>query len=219
MLWRQRQRWHRAEKALTLQALAFCRSFAHGDKGEAQKLFACAKEDPDSCDANLVTVLAPFLLSIEIFRPQRKMIEKQLRVIARSLPIWPWVSAVHGFGDLNFAGIVGEADDIGRYANVAKFWKWMGLAVIDGRAQRKVAGDAAAIHKYNPARRSVTYLLGEALIKAGGKCRYRSVYDERRAHTAVTHPDWTKGHSHADGMRVMTKRVIADLWGEWKRHV
>lgn len=41
---------------------------------------------------------------------------------------------------------------------------------------------------------------------------YRVVYDDRRAHTAVTHPDWTDGHSHQDALRVASKAVLRDLW-------
>lgn len=41
---------------------------------------------------------------------------------------------------------------------------------------------------------------------------YRVVYDARRAHTAVTHPDWTDGHSHNDALRVASKAILRDLW-------
>lgn len=41
---------------------------------------------------------------------------------------------------------------------------------------------------------------------------YRVVYDERRAHTAVTHPEWTDGHSHNDALRVASKEILKDLW-------
>lgn len=41
---------------------------------------------------------------------------------------------------------------------------------------------------------------------------YRVKYDQRRAHTAVTHPEWTDGHSHQDGLRVASKEILKDLW-------
>ena len=46
---------------------------------------------------------------------------------------------------------------------------------------------------------------------------YRVVYDRRRAHTAVTHPDWSDGHSHNDALRVASKAFLRDLWREAKR--
>lgn len=42
--------------------------------------------------------------------------------------------------------------------------------------------------------------------------RYRQVYDLRRAHTATTQPEWTKGHSHNDALRIVAKEVLRDLW-------
>lgn len=46
---------------------------------------------------------------------------------------------------------------------------------------------------------------------------YRPVYLERRAHTAITHPEWTAGHSHNDGLRITAKRILRDLWREARR--
>jgi hypothetical protein len=42
--------------------------------------------------------------------------------------------------------------------------------------------------------------------------RYRYLYEARRAHTAGTHPEWTLGHSHNDALRIVGKRILADLW-------
>jgi len=46
---------------------------------------------------------------------------------------------------------------------------------------------------------------------------YRVVYDRRRAHTALTRPDWTDGHRHNDALRVASKAILRDLWREAKR--
>ena len=47
---------------------------------------------------------------------------------------------------------------------------------------------------------------------------YRVVYDQRRAHTAVTRPDWTDGHSHNDAVRVAAKAILRDLWRAAREH-
>ena len=44
---------------------------------------------------------------------------------------------------------------------------------------------------------------------------YGEVYAKRRAHTEITHPDWSKQHSHMDALRVMMKEVLKDLYLEW----
>ncbi len=54
------------------------------------------------------------------------------------------------------------------------------------------------------------YLIATSCIKSGGE--YRAVYDQRRALTAATHPDWTPGHSHNDALRIVSKRILRDLW-------
>ena len=46
---------------------------------------------------------------------------------------------------------------------------------------------------------------------------YRIKVDKRRIHTAVTHPDWTPGHSLQDGMRIASKELLKDLWIEARR--
>lgn len=54
-------------------------------------------------------------------------------------------------------------------------------------------------------------------IEGCGCSAYRVVIDERRTHTATTHPDWTPKHSQLDGMRVASKELLKDLWREAKR--
>jgi hypothetical protein len=49
---------------------------------------------------------------------------------------------------------------------------------------------------------------------------YRVAYDRRRAHTAVTQPDWTDGHRHNDALRIASKAILKDLWRaarDWHR--
>lgn len=52
----------------------------------------------------------------------------------------------------------------------------------------------------------------------GCKCSpYRIAVDERRTRTAVTHPEWSAGHSLNDAMRVASKALLRDLWVEARR--
>lgn len=218
--WRMRQRWHRAEKALTLQGLAFCRAYVGGDKAEAQALFKRAHDGDAPPD--LMLGLLPFLKAIENFEPERKQIEKTLKALARELPVFTWSSTIKGFGELNLAALVGEAGDIGSYRSPAAFWKRMGLAVIRGERQRKVADEEKALeHGYNPRRRAVAYLLGETLIKTGGdESPYRAVYLERKEYELAREDDGkprSQLHAHKRAARYMCKRALRDLWSAWRR--
>lgn len=54
------------------------------------------------------------------------------------------------------------------------------------------------------------YLIATSCIKTKGE--YRDLYDNRRQRTAETHPDWPLGHSHNDALRIVSKRILRDLW-------
>jgi hypothetical protein len=55
---------------------------------------------------------------------------------------------------------------------------------------------------------------GDAHVEDCQCSPYRVVYDQRRMHTARTHPDWPDGHSHNDALRVAAKAFLRDLWRE-----
>ncbi len=173
-------------------------------------------------DPQLWMALQPYIQAIGEFQPLRSAHEKQLKSLAKELPIWPWVADIKGFGELNCAAIVGEcAAPLTDYRSPSAVWKRLGLAVIDGERQRRHKdAEKALLHGYSPARRSVAWNLGECLIKAGAKCRYREVYDERKAYELARLEEDKKGrqgHAHNRAARYMTKRVLRDLWAEWRK--
>ncbi len=169
----------------------------------------------------------------EPFDVQRKAIEKQMTALATALPVWDeWGENVEGFGPISLSIIVGEAGDLGMYANPAKLWKRMGLAVFDGKSQRKTTDKVSAIEQgYSPRRRSSMFVIGEALIwVANGGGYYKHVYDERRQYELERNPEeFDKGidaktgkqrvsmHCHRRAHRYMEKRLLRDLWKAWRR--
>lgn len=149
---------------------------------------------------------------------ERLRFERRLIAEAKQLPVWPWVETVRGVGPLLLALIAGDSGDLATYANPAKLWKRWGLAVIDGRAQRRVAdAEQAAIHGFNPRRRATMHVLGECLMKAGSP-RYRPIYDERKAYELARLPADAKARqlwAHKRALRYMEKRFLLDLWRAW----
>jgi len=59
--------------------------------------------------------------------------------------------------------------------------------------------------------KSRAYLVATSCIKQSTS-PYRPVYDARRARTAMTHPEWSAGHSHNDALRIVSKAILKDLW-------
>ena len=174
----------------------------------------------------------------------RTQVEKQMRQLAKQLPVWPWVEQVRGFGELGLAIIAAETGDLANYATKERVWKRLGLAVIDGeRQQRKTGVEAAAAHGYSPRRRAEVWsLFSDAMFRlqwAGDKDAdgknpvltkkpvavpahpigpYGEAYARRKART-VTREGWTPGHRHNDARRIMTKVLIEDLWKVWRQEL
>lgn len=158
---------------------------------------------------------------------QRSAIEKEMKKIARSLPVWrAFAEGVLGLGELGLAVLIAEAGDLSNFPNPGKVWKRLGLAPLNGKAASTwrsgggLSSDDWTRLGYSPGRRSQIYAVVEvSLMRSqpidGGP--YRAAYDYRRARTAETHPDWPKARSHNDASRYMTKRLVRDLWAAWRQ--
>lgn len=134
--------------------------------------------------------------------------------------------------------IVGLLPPLPNFANPAKLWKYLGLHVltdhqsgdthlapVGGRAPKRptcgpICKKPDCIHD----RWSFTlksYAIAR-VVPSIVKCLaspYRAVYDGRKAHTAVTHPEWAtanpkapKLHYERDAQRYVAKRVWRDVW-------
>jgi len=230
-LWRQRVDLHRAEKSLTLQIKAKCRRVMEGDKTAGEKMYKSMLNGQAMDGAPEVRMASePFINARAIIKAERMQTEKLLERLAKQLPVWPWVESVRGFGALSLAGIAGEAGALGMYANPAKLWKRMGLAVINGERQRRVTGASALDHGYSPQRRSLAWNIGANMLKAGIRkvkdkdgndtgerialSEYAELYLARKAYERPRVE--TDGHAHNRAKRYMEKRVLRDLWRAWR---
>ena len=161
----------------------------------------------------------PLTIGRDYYRDARKPYEKRLEKLAQELPVWPWVAGVRGFGPLGLAQIAAECGDLHHYANPAKVWKRMGLALIDGQRQRKVSDpDLAARHGYSPQRRSIMYVLADSLIKSNGDGPYRTYYLAEKERQRAKLPDAPQAHIHNRALRHTAKRLLRDLWRAWRGH-
>lgn len=225
---RMRQDLLRAEVRLTLQIKAICRRLVGGDIGEADKLYRAIEGKGDHEHAMAaIAVTAPLRSARDTLEASRTDIEKAMVKDARQLPIMPWVQAIRGFGELSLAGLIGETGDLASYATHSRLWKRLGLAVIGGERQRRIAGDAALEHGYSPTRRSLVWNIGQCVMKAQSARvdkttgevtreagRYRQLYDDRKVYEADRVE--TRGHAHNRATRYMEKRLIRDLWNAWR---
>lgn len=245
-LYKQRNDIIRAHGNLTRQVISICRHavgfntfLPKDERAAAEKrgnaLLKALKEN--SPEAAIVMDSAGFLMqAIEQagFTKQKALIERNMEKSVRGLGMEAFIAETKGFSATQLANIIGEAGDLANYATVARLWKRMGMAVINGKRQSKQSDVGLAFdHGYNPVRRSAMWNIGESLIKAqirspkddDGKKNgesiaigyYGQVYLERKADYAARHPEKTKAHIHNDAKRYMEKRLLRNLWKAWNR--
>ena len=158
----------------------------------------------------------------------------------RKHPLAGWQKQAKGVGEKQLARLLAAIGDpyinatTGQPRTVSQLWAYSGLHVLPAGlagGDKQAAGGASGHGSYDnhnaaagvAARRrkgvqsnwstdakTRAYLIATSCIKQQGP--YREVYLARREHTAVTRPDWTPGHSHADGLRIVSKRILRDLW-------
>jgi hypothetical protein len=164
--------------------------------------------------------------AIEPMQIARDGVEKEMKRLVRTLPVFAWAKEVRGFGELGLAVVLAEAGDLAKYPKKGHLWKRLGLAAHEGKAYstwRREGGLTAedwVAAGYSPRRRAEIFaVVSEPLFRHQSMSAgpYRAIYDRRRAATAIAHDDWSKGHSHADGLRIMTKLLIRDLWNAYRR--
>ncbi|MGH0031723.1 MAG: hypothetical protein ACQGVC_18190 [Myxococcota bacterium] len=235
--------FHRAEKRLTLQIKAICRRLVAGDpktnKARAQELYKRIKSqaiDPET--VAFTTYWSDLWTCREVLKKQRLSHERELEKLAKQLPVWTWVESMRGFGPLGLGLIVGECGDLAMYANPAKLWKRMGLALVNGERQRKHTDpELSLLHGYAPERRAVMFVIGDSLVKCSGSpyrdlYLSRKLYEQERAEAAgmkvvpsAKLPKgkrsnggeyMTVGHIHNRAQRYMEKRLLRDLWRAWR---
>jgi len=146
------------------------------------------------------------------FAEIEKDITKQMGKAVKQHPVWPWLSGVKGLGpklSTKLLGLIPE--DISSFTTVSKLWRYAGLAVIDGKAERPKKGEK--LH-YNIRLKTTMYLIGMSMIKT--KSPYKLVYDRAKAYYQQTRPEWSKAHVHMASMRKMQKVFLCHVWEKWR---
>lgn len=220
-IWRQRQDMVRAQQKLTLQSKAILRRFTAGDKDKAERLWKAITTGTDHpLAATAAQAIAPLRAASEPLEEARHRYELELGRLGKRLPIAHMADRVKGINHGTLARIVAEVGDFTAYdKGVSGIWKRAGLAVIDGERQRKKADKEAAIrHGYSPERHAVFWNVSQALLKAQGTADasgpYRRIYDRRKEHEiARAVPAYI---AHARATRYMVKRLLRDIWREWR---
>jgi hypothetical protein len=147
---------------------------------------------------------------------------KALTVLAQQLPVWlAFGVPIRGFGAASLAVIIGECGDLSNYSTVAKVWKRMGLAVLDGVRQGGLPKGASKedwiVHGYSAVRRSRMWNIGDAIIKGNRDGEYRKLYLARKDMELARDPEMSPMKAHRRAQRYMEKRLLKHLWQAWRK--
>lgn len=124
-------------------------------------------------------VILPTLIGIDAFNKQQKLLERQMRKLVRKLPVAKWIEQPeqNGVSLQMLAVIIGETGDLSNYDRPCKMWKRMGCAPHTFRGKTRMgstwrSGKEGKLpsgewedYGYCPRRRSISYLVGEGLVK------------------------------------------------------
>lgn len=181
----------------------------------------------DSDEVQIVKGLIDPLKELE----HRTVLSLQKRM--RVNPIWPYFKDVKGVGEKTLARLmacIGDPYlrplDDGSYTprTVSQLWAYCGMHTMpnkDGEiiAAKRMKGVQA---NWNTEAKTRLFLLSQGLLRQGIRkdkdgnqfavTEYGQLYLDRRAHTAVTHPEWNPGHGLNDALRIMGKELLKQLW-------
>jgi len=147
-----------------------------------------------------------------VLEQEEQALSEQIEEYGKDHELWHWASGIYGIGPLLFGQLMIELDKTGvqNFEHISSLWRYCGLAVVDGKAQSRVNGQAALAWKFNRYVRRTLYNLAECFVRGGRE--YRAIYDDARRKSESRHPDWNDGHHHNHAMRVVAKIFLAHLW-------
>lgn len=168
---------------------------------------------------------------LESLLTAEKAAVRNLQKAMRAHPLGTWQKGIPGVGEKQCARLLGKlGDPAWNHAEdrmrrgPAELWAYCGLDPRNGASRQHRKGHAS---NWSTECRALAWLIAKStMLKGGGinsagvmhpRSPYRDTYDERRAHTAVTHPDWSDAHSHNDALRITAKEILKDLYLEARR--
>ena len=177
-----------------------------------------------------------------------KDIEKRVRKFVRSQHIYArWIGPhVKGVAEVLAGAMMSGIEDIGRFANVAKLWKYCGVGINDdGSIQKRKRGEKI---NYSPFLKTACWKIGESFVKTGDRGYYGSMYQKYKAdelrkltkqgYTVLPSDDvkkkieeaqkkdkdatyeslkmFSQGHIHNRAKRKTVKLFLSHLWSVWR---
>ena len=150
-------------------------------------------------------------------------LEKRLKVDIEDrveiYSVYPNMLNVRGIGPITAARLLCMID-IERTHTVSGLWKLAGLAVIDGKIQRKTKGETLS---YNERLKTTALYIGKLFIMQGDKSPYKDIYDASRNMYLIRaqesedpKKEWPPIRQHKMATRRMVKVFLSHLYVQWR---
>ena len=161
--------------------------------------------------------------------------QKEMLQFVKKEKVWDdFLSKVKGIGPVMAAGLIAWFDDPTKANTPSKMWKYAGLAVTDGVADRRRKGEKEL--GFNPKLKVHMWKIGKQLFFAKGnyyqyyleqkemisqkhapKTDVESLKPDERKKYWQEHPDeWPNGKMHRYALRKMQKLFLANFWEAWR---
>ena len=128
----------------------------------------------------------------------------------REHPTWHWLGTIKGIGPVLGAKLLSYID-IKKADTISALWRYAGLGVVDGKAERLVAGEKA---HYNKKLKVTMYLIGTSFLRSRSK--FAEIYYAEKERQQKLHPELRPIVVHYRAMRKMNKVFLACLWLIWR---
>ena len=122
--------------------------------------------------------------AIAALKPVVRRAKREVGACVKGSPLGDWIEETHGLSNA-LVLVLGCMPPLNQFYSPRAVWKYTGLDVQNGRAPKSAKGELLGFNR--ELRAFVIARVAETIIKVGGP--YRTVYDVRKAHTLITHPE------------------------------
>lgn len=126
--------------------------------------------------------------------------------------IWQWLTAIRGLGEGSLAAqFLAQIDDIGRFDNISKLWRFAGYAVVAGEREYRESGHKAT---YNALLKSVVYLITDQFVRQNTE-PYRAMYDAEKIKQRAAHPIAVCAEC-GEAAKMASKKIVGEDVDVWR---
>lgn len=136
--------------------------------------------------------------------------------------VWDWIISIRGLGEGNLAAqVLAQIDDIAKFDNISKLWRFAGYAVINGKREYNQPGEKS---HYNRTLKSLCWVVTDQFIKQHTPF-YDDLYRDEKAKLRLLHPEkvvengktrYNDGHIDKMARRKVSKVFLSHLWLKWR---